>query len=115
MSFAALQSRANLAARARLGNATASWWAGGVAAGAPVAGLRVVFDRETSGRFADQSVVDAQPVASLLAMDAPGLARRDALHITPDGVTTAALEYTVQRVEADGLGWVQVYLTEAAS
>lgn len=115
MSFAALEARLNQAAKARISNASATWWRGGMDMSEPMAGLRVIYDREASPQFADSSVVDAQPVASVLAEDAPGIGRKCALRITRDTGDTAPRLFTVLRAESDGTGWVQVYLTEDAS
>lgn len=112
MSFAALEARLNQAAKARLGNASATWWRGGMDASAPVDGLRVIHDRPSVSTHADGGVLDAQPTASLLAADCPGIARKCALRITPDAGDTTERTYTVLRAEPDGTGWVQVYLTE---
>jgi len=114
MSFAALEARLNQAAKARISNASATWWPGGMGVGEPVPGLRLIYDREASPSHADRSVIDAEPVASVLAADAPGIARRCALRITRDVGDTAPRLFSVLRAEADGTGWVQVYLTEEA-
>ena len=112
MSFAAIEARLNRAASARLSNASATWWRGGMDASAPVPGLRVILDRQTHPGFADGGVMDAQAMASLLAADCPGIARKCALHITRDAGDTTPRRYTVLRAEPDGTGWVHVYLTE---
>lgn len=95
-----------------LSNASATWWRGGLDASAPVAGIRLIFDRETRAGFAEAAVVDAQPVARLLAADCPGIGRKCALRITRDAGEPTERLYTVLRAEADGTGWVQVFLTE---
>jgi hypothetical protein len=97
-----------------LSNASATWWRGGLDASAPVAGIRLIFDRETRRDFAEGAVIDAQPVARLLAADCPGIGRKCALRITPDAGEPTDRLYTVLRAEPDGTGWVQVYLTEDA-
>lgn len=114
MSFAAIEARLNQAAKARISNAGATWWRGGMDMGPAVAGLRLIYDREASPGFAEGAVVDAQPVASVLAEDAPGIGRKCALRITRDAVDTTPRLFTVLRAESDGTGWVQVYLTEDA-
>lgn len=114
MSFSALEARLSQAAKARLGNASATWWRGGIDMGAPVAGLRLIYDREASAGFADRAVVDAQPMASVLAEDAPGIARKCALRIVRDAGDTTPRLFNVLKAEADGTGWVQLYLTEDA-
>lgn len=114
MSFAALEARLNQAAKARISNASATWWRGGMDMGQPVAGLRLIYDREASPGFGDSTVVDAQPVASVLADDAPGIGRKCALRITRDVGDTAPRLFNVLRAEPDGTGWVQVFLTEDA-
>lgn len=113
MSFAAIEARLNLAARARLGNASATWWRGGIDMGAPVAGVRLIYDREATSH-GDGVVIDAEPMASVLAQDAPGIGRKCALRITRDMGDTTTRLFTVLRAEPDGTGWVQVYLTEDA-
>ena len=114
MSFARLEARLNQAAKARISNAGATWWRGGLGMGEPVAGLRLIYDREASPQFADRTVVDAQPVASVLAEDAPGIARKCALRVVRDGGDIEPRMFNVLRVEPDGTGWVQLYLTEDA-
>lgn len=112
MSFAALEARLNQAVRARLSNASATWWRGGMDASSPVAGLRVIHDRPFTSTIADGAVLDAQPTASLLVTDCPGIARKCVLRITPDAGDGTERTYTVLRAEPDGNGWVNVYLTE---
>jgi hypothetical protein len=114
MSFAALEQRLNLAAKARISNASATWWRGGIDMGVPVPALRLIYDREASPQFADRTVVDAQPVASVLADDAPGIARKCALRIVRDGGDMTPRLFNVLKVEPDGTGWIQLYLTEDA-
>lgn len=112
MSFAALEQRLNLAAKARLSNASATWWQGGQDVGTPVAGLRLIFERETEGGFADDTALDARPVASLLAADVPDIARKCVLQIETDSGADPARLYQVLRAEADGIGWVKLSLSE---
>jgi hypothetical protein len=114
MSFAALEARLNQAAKARISNAAATWWRGGMDMGVPVPGLRVIYDRESAPGFGDGTVVDAQSVASVLAEDAPGIGRKCALRITRDAGDTTPRLFTVLKAEPDGTGWVQVFLTEDA-
>lgn len=114
MSFAALETRLNQAAKARLSNASATWWHGGMGVGQPVSGLRLIFDREASPDNADQTVIDAEPVASVLSEDVPGIARKCALRIARDTGDTTERTYTVLRAESDGCGWVKLALTEQA-
>lgn len=113
MSFAAIEARLNQAAKARISNASATWWRGGMDTSAPVSGLRAIFDR-AGGQHADGAVLDAQPTVSILAADCPGIGRKCALRITPDAGEPTDRLYTVLRAEPDGTGWVQVYLTEDA-
>lgn len=113
--FGGLEAMVSRHVARNLSNASATWWRGGMDMGLPVAGLRVIYDREAAPRFADSTVVDAQPVASVLAEDAPGIGRKCALRITRDAGDTTPRLFTVLRAESDGTGWVQVYLTEDAS
>lgn len=115
MSFAALEARLNQAAKARISNASATWWRGGMDMGQPVAGLRLIFDRSASAGHAGGAVVDVEPMASVLAEDAPGVGRKCALRITRDVGDTTERLYTVLRAEPDGTGWVHLFLTEDAT
>lgn len=110
MAFVDLEARLNLAAKARLSNASATWWPGGMGVGEPVNGLRVLFDR-SFGDVAGGAVNDANPVASVLEADAPTIGRNHTLRITRDGETLAR-DYRVTMASPDGTGWVQVQLQE---
>lgn len=110
--FGGLEAMVSRHVARHLSNASATWWRGGLDASAPVAGIRLIFDRETRRDFAEGAVIDAQPVARLLAADCPGIGRKCVLRITRDGGDTTERLYTVLRAEPDGTGWVQVYLTE---
>lgn len=113
-SFARLEALASTAGIAHLSNASATWWRGGLDMGIAVPGIRLIYDREANPGFADGAVVDAQPVASVLADDVPGIGRKCALRITRDMGDTTERLYTVLRAEPDGTGWVQVFLSEDA-
>lgn len=110
MAFVDLEARLNLAARARLSNASATWWPGGVGVGVPLEGLRVLFDRSFDD-VAGGVVNDANPVASVLEVDVLGIGRDHALRITRDGEALAR-DYRVTKATPDGTGWVQVQLQE---
>lgn len=112
-SFARLEAMVSTACMVHLANAQAIHWPGGIGVGAPVPGLRVIFDR-SFGEFAGDVVNDADPVAAVLEADAPGLARGDALRITKDGETIAR-DYRVTKATPDGTGWVPVQLQEIAA
>ncbi len=113
--FGSLEAMVSRHVARNLTNATATWWRSGMDMGfPPVAGLRVIYDRESSPRFSDSAVVDAQPVASILAEDAPGIGRKCTLRITRDAGDTQPRLFNVLRAQSDGTGWVQVFLTEDA-
>lgn len=104
--YATLELRATRAAVKRTSNATAVWYAGGLAVGTPVPGIRVVLDRSIEGA-AGGMVNDAQPVASIFAPDMPEAKRGDALSITPDPTamgTPAATDFEVKNARADAAG-----------
>lgn len=104
--FATLELRATRVAVKRTSNATAVWYAGGMAVGAPVSGVRVVLDRSVEGASGGM-VNDATPVASVFAPDMPGAKRGDALSITPDPTALGAppaADFEVKEARADASG-----------
>lgn len=104
--FSALELRATRAAVRRTSNATAVWSAGGVGVGAPVSGIRVVFDSAAEPGMGGM-VNAANPIASVFAHDMPGAKRGDGVSITRDATefgTPSALAYEVVKAEPDGSG-----------
>lgn len=109
-SFARMEALVSMHGIAHLSNASATWWPGGIGVGNPVPGLRVIFDREF-GDAAGGVVNDANPAASVLEADAPGVARNHTMRITRDGESLAR-DYRVLKASPDGTGWVLLELQE---
>lgn len=104
--FATLELRATRAAVRRTSNATAVWSAGGVGVGAPVPGIRVVFDNAAEPAMGSM-VNGTDPVASVFAPDMPGAKRGDALSITRDATdfgAPSAVVYSIAQARPDGSG-----------
>lgn len=100
MTFAGLESALNAGAIAGFRNARLTWSGGGSA--------WVVYD----ARYADtQGMANARPQARILDTDLGTLAVGSAVTITQGSTTTA---YTIQAIEADGLGVSTLILRRAS-
>jgi hypothetical protein len=95
-----------------LSNATATWWPGGQGVGVAVPGLRAIFDNEAQDGMSGM-VNDLNPVASVLATEFPGVARRDALQILRDGEPLPGRVFVVEKAQPDGTGTVLLQLSES--
>ena len=110
MNFALLERSLNRTTVSMLGNASATWWPGGLAAGQPRHGIRVVFDRE-SVDVLERGVNDRNPVASAAESDLAGARRGDALEVLKDG-ERVPLMFDVVRAAPDGTGLLVLDLRE---
>lgn len=98
--FAAIESALNNGALAAIANATLTWSGGGSA--------EVVYD----ARYADtQGMTNARPQARILDADLGTLAVGTAVTVTQGSTATA---YTIQAIEADGLGLSTIILRRAS-
>jgi hypothetical protein len=102
MNFALLERGLNRTAVSLLGNASATWWQGGLSAGRPRHGIRVVFDRE-SVDVLDRGVNDRNPVISASEADMDGARRGDALELLMDGQMVPQM-FSIVRAAPDGTG-----------
>lgn len=96
-----------------LATATAVWHPGGRGIGAPVVGLRVVFDDAYSALL-DGMVVDNNPTATVKAAEFPNVKRGDALDITTDEVPGVVQTFDVIKAMPDGVGAVVLDMREVA-